>query len=44
VLRGVLAGDVWLCGGQSNMGWQMAWSVNNHLAEIAAAGYPKSGC
>jgi sialate O-acetylesterase len=40
VLNDVLVGDVWLCGGQSNMGWQLAWSVDNHLAEIAAAQYP----
>lgn len=40
VLRDVLVGDVWLCGGQSNMGWQLAWSVDNHVAEIAAAQYP----
>ena len=40
VLNDVLVGDVWLCGGQSNMVWPLAWNVDNHLAEIAAAQYP----
>jgi sialate O-acetylesterase len=40
VLNDVLLGDVWLCGGQSNMVWPLAWNVDNHLAEIAAAQYP----
>jgi len=41
VLRDVLVGDVWLCGGQSNMGWQLAWGVDNYQAEIAQAQYPR---
>ena len=39
-LKDILVGDVWVCGGQSNMGWKLAWSVNNHTEEIANANYP----
>ncbi|GAB2588967.1 sialate O-acetylesterase [Spirosoma areae] len=35
----VLAGEVWICSGQSNMEWQLR-SANNATAEIAAANYP----
>ena len=30
----VLVGDVWLASGQSNMGWQLDWGVNNKEEEI----------
>ncbi len=36
----VLAGEVWLCGGQSNMQWNVAGSANAQ-AEIAAADHPQ---
>ena len=36
----VLAGEVWLCGGQSNMEWSVRVS-NNAEAEIAAADFPQ---
>lgn len=39
VLRNVIAGDVWLCGGQSNMEFGVA-NAQNAPAEIAAANYP----
>ncbi|MCF6177719.1 MAG: sialate O-acetylesterase [Victivallaceae bacterium] len=39
-LKNVLAGDVWLCSGQSNMAWTVKNS-NNAKEEIAAANYPK---
>lgn len=38
-LSDILIGDVWLCGGQSNMEWPLR-NVNNAPAEIAAADYP----
>jgi sialate O-acetylesterase len=41
VLRDVLVGDVWLCGGQSNMVWQLAWGVDNYQTEVANAQYPR---
>jgi sialate O-acetylesterase len=41
VLRDVLVGDVWLCGGQSNMGWQLSWGVDNYQTEVANAQYPR---
>ncbi len=37
VFRDVLVGDVWLCSGQSNMEWPVAWSRDAET-EIAAAG------
>jgi sialate O-acetylesterase len=39
-LRDVLAGDVWVASGQSNMEWVVK-NANNATAEIAAAKYPK---
>jgi acetyl esterase/lipase len=39
-LRNILAGDVWVCGGQSNMAWTVRRS-NNPGEEIAAANYDK---
>ena len=39
VLKNVLVGEVWLCAGQSNMGWVVANS-NNAAEEIKAAKYP----
>ena len=39
VLKDVLSGDVWLCSGQSNMGWPIAKSKNAKL-EIAQANFP----
>jgi len=38
-LHNVLVGDVWLCGGQSNMGLPLRFT-NNADAEIKAAEYP----
>jgi sialate O-acetylesterase len=38
-LNDVLAGDVWVCSGQSNMQWTVAASTNP-AQEIAAANYP----
>ena len=39
VLKNILVGEVWLCAGQSNMGWVVANS-NNAKEEIEAANYP----
>ncbi len=39
-LRDVLVGDVWICGGQSNMGLSLS-AVQNGEAEVKAADYPK---
>ena len=39
VLDNILIGDVWLCGGQSNMEWSVGRS-NNAEEEIANANYP----
>ena len=39
VLRDVVVGEVWLCSGQSNMGWSVDRS-DNAAAEIAAAQFP----
>jgi sialate O-acetylesterase len=39
-IRNVLIGEVWLCSGQSNMGWSVRLSLNPDQ-EIAAANYPK---
>lgn len=36
----ILMGDVWLCGGQSNMEMSFDWNVKNKAAEVAAANYP----
>lgn len=38
-LKDVLVGEVWLCGGQSNMEWNVQRSLNAK-DEIAAANYP----
>jgi sialate O-acetylesterase len=38
-LKNVLVGEVWICGGQSNMEWRLRQS-DNAEAEIAAAKYP----
>ncbi len=38
-VNNVLAGEVWICSGQSNMQWTVAMS-DNAKAEIAAADYP----
>jgi sialate O-acetylesterase len=40
VLKNVLVGDVWLCGGQSNMQLPL-FAVNNSKAEIKAANDPE---
>jgi len=39
-LKNVLAGEVWVCSGQSNMAWTVS-SAKNPKEEIAAARYPK---
>ncbi|MDR0546214.1 MAG: 9-O-acetylesterase [Dysgonamonadaceae bacterium] len=42
-LNNVLVGEVWICSGQSNMEMPLSSSwgqVNNHLQEVANAGYP----
>lgn len=39
-LKDVLVGEVWVCSGQSNMGWTVNRSANA-TEEIAAAGNPK---
>lgn len=45
VLRNVLVGDVWLCGGQSNMQVPMTPEyLLNCAAEVAAANYPLLRC
>ncbi|MGH9768869.1 MAG: sialate O-acetylesterase [Blastocatellia bacterium] len=38
-LKNVLVGEVWICGGQSNMQWRLN-QTDNAEAEIAAAKYP----
>ena len=38
--KDVLGGEVWLCGGQSNMEWQLQ-NAKNGQAEVAAADYPQ---
>jgi len=38
-LKNVLVGEVWVCSGQSNMGWRLNQS-DNAEAEIASAKYP----
>jgi len=38
-LKNVMAGEIWVCSGQSNMEWPLH-SVNNAEAELAAADYP----
>ena len=38
-LKNVMAGDVWICSGQSNMEWSVAAS-NNAQEEIAAGSHP----
>lgn len=40
VLKNILVGEVWLCSGQSNMGWVVANS-HNAQEEIEAANYPE---
>ncbi len=39
-LNNILVGEVWICSGQSNMGWSVTRS-KNPKAEIAAAKYPR---
>ena len=38
--KNVLIGEVWVCSGQSNMEWPVAWSRESEK-EIAAAKYPR---
>jgi sialate O-acetylesterase len=40
ILENILAGDVWLCSGQSNMEWTVA-NAMNASQEIKAADYPQ---
>ena len=35
----ILVGEVWLCSGQSNMGWALGYSDDSDL-EIMTANYP----
>ncbi|QQS46104.1 MAG: sialate O-acetylesterase [Acidobacteriota bacterium] len=39
-LKNVLVGEVWICGGQSNMQWQLR-QTDGAEAEIARANYPR---
>lgn len=39
VFDDILVGDIWLCGGQSNMEWYLE-NADNGEAEVAAANYP----
>src|SRR5262249_35232855 len=39
-LKNVLVGEVWICGGQSNMQWQLK-QTDNAEAEIARADFPR---
>ena len=43
-LSDVLVGDVWLCSGQSNMTYRLAFDEAYHAAEIAAAHDPDLRC
>lgn len=40
ILENILVGDVWVCGGQSNMEWSVQ-NANNAEEEIAAADHPE---
>jgi sialate O-acetylesterase len=40
VLKNILAGDVWVCGGQSNMEWPLSQS-RNWIADKSSVGNPK---
>ncbi len=39
-LKNILIGEVWVCSGQSNMGWQLGM-CNNGTQEVANACYPR---
>jgi sialate O-acetylesterase len=39
-LKDILVGDVWVCGGQSNMGWKLSWGVEGKDEAIATANFP----
>jgi sialate O-acetylesterase len=39
-LKNILVGDVWVCGGQSNMGWKLSWGVEGKDEAIATADFP----
>jgi len=39
-LNNILIGEVWVCSGQSNMGWQLKL-CNNGAQEVANANYPR---
>jgi sialate O-acetylesterase len=40
-IKDILIGDVWLASGQSNMEWNLGWTVNNFEQEIANANFPQ---
>jgi sialate O-acetylesterase len=40
-INDILVGEVWLCSGQSNMGFRMSSGVFNAAQEIAEANYPE---
>jgi len=40
-IRDILVGEVWLGSGQSNMEWNLSWTVNNYKQEIAQANFPQ---
>ncbi len=39
-IQDILVGDVWIGSGQSNMEWNLSWTVDNFKKEIAEANYP----
>ncbi|HEY0056018.1 MAG TPA: sialate O-acetylesterase [Pedobacter sp.] len=39
-LKDILVGDIWICGGQSNMGWKLSWGVEGKDEAIATADFP----
>jgi|WetSurMetagenome_2_1015567.scaffolds.fasta_scaffold09092_2 sialate O-acetylesterase len=40
VLKNIMAGEVWICSGQSNMEWSADSKINNAVEEVKNANYP----